>query len=199
MIGQLRGAIWQLRPPHLVLGVQGVGYEVDVPLSALTQLPLGADNVVLHTHQVVRDDGSSLYGFLDVAERDLFRQLLRINGIGPRLALTLLSSLSSAELVHCVQTEDVGRLTKVPGIGRKTAERLLLELRGKLGDATSAGHAGVGAVALVPATASAEAEAALMSLGYTPKDAQGMVRKIADVDTLTTAEVIRRALKEAAR
>ncbi len=199
MIGQLRGSVWMVRPPRLVLGAAGVGYEIDMPLSAFVHLPVGADNMVIHTHQVVREDGASLFGFMAETERDLFRQLLKINGIGPRLALVLLSSLPPDELVVCVETEDLTRLTRVPGIGKKTAERLLLELRGKLVEFGSpAGSRSATAVASPQGTRS-EAEAALESLGYSSKDAQSMIKAVKGADELPVAELIRNALREAGR
>ncbi len=199
MIGQLRGSVWMVRPPRLVLGAAGVGYEIDMPLSAFVHLPVGADNMVIHTHQVVREDGASLFGFMAETERDLFRQLLKINGIGPRLALVLLSSLPPDELVVCVETEDLTRLTRVPGIGKKTAERLLLELRGKLVEFGSpAGSRSATAVAS-PQGARSEAEAALESLGYSSKDAQSMIKAVKGADELPVAELIRNALREAGR
>lgn len=200
MIGQLRGTVWLVRPPSLVLGAAGVGYEVDMPLSAFVDLPIGATDVVIHTHQVVREDGASLFGFLAEQERNLFRQLLKINGIGPRLGLVLLSSLPSHELVQCIEGEDITRLTKVPGIGKKTAERLLLELRGKLVDFQFPGGSGTNrSGASIANNALDEAEAALVSLGYPSKDAQKMLKAIPDSKNLDVAEVIRQALREAGR
>lgn len=199
MIGQLRGSVWMVRPPRLVLGAAGVGYEIDMPLSAFVHLPVGAENMVIHTHQVVREDGASLFGFIAETERDLFRQLLKINGVGPRLALVLLSSLPPDELVVSVETEDLARLTRVPGIGKKTAERLLLELRGKLTEFGSAGGVTQGNIRNAPRGARSEAEAALESLGYSSKDAQSMIKAVAGGDELPVAELIRNALKEAGR
>lgn len=199
MIGQLRGEVWSLAPPTLVLGAGGVGYELDMPLSAFVGLQLGQAGVVLHTHLVQRDDGSFLYGFLELAERDLFRRLLKINGVGPKLALVLLSSLPPEGLARCVNEGDVGPLTRVPGIGKKTAERLLLELRGKL-DGWSTGSAygpGVPGAELGPR---AEAQAALLSLGYTPKDADRMLDAAkGDTPPTDTAQWLKTALRQAAR
>ncbi len=199
MIGQLRGSVWMVRPPRLVLGAAGVGYEIDMPLSAFVHLPVGAENMVIHTHQVVREDGSSLFGFIAENERDLFRQLLKINGIGPRLALVLLSSLPPDELVISVESEDLARLTRVPGIGKKTAERLLLELRGKLSDFSTGSGPARTPGAPVPRGARSEAEAALESLGYSAKDAQTMIKAVAGGEDMPVAELIRHALKEAGR
>ena len=196
MISRLRGTVWSARPPSLVLDVNGVGYELDLPLNAFVDLPPGREQVLLHTHQVSREDGQFLYGFPTEAERDLFRRLLKLNGIGPKLALVLLSSLPPEELADCVARQDLTRLCKVPGIGKKTAERLLLELRDKLDAFGSAGARIQGSTADVPRN---EAEAALLALGYTPKDAQRMLDGVPGGEGMAVAELIRAALRQAAR
>src|SRR5512140_3672620 len=141
MIGRLTGILVEKNPPQLLLDVQGVGYEVDVPMSTFYNLPATGERVVLFTHLVVREDAHLLYGFGSDAERRAFRQLLKISGIGARTALSLLSGMSVADLVQAVAAQEAGRLTRVPGIGKKTAERLLLELKGKLGAEFTAGRA----------------------------------------------------------
>ena len=128
MIGRLRGTLAEKQPPHLLLDVGGVGYEVEVPMTTLYRLPAQGEVVTLHTHLVVREDAHLLYGFGEKRERELFRELIRLNGVGPKLALALMSSLEVDELVRCVQAQDTAALVKVPGVGKKTAERLLLEL-----------------------------------------------------------------------
>src|SRR5512141_1986426 len=133
MIGRLTGILVEKNPPQILLDVQGVGYEVDVPMSTFYNLPLPGARVVLFTHLVVREDAHLLFGFGSEAERQAFRMLTKISGIGARTALSVLSGLSVAELANAVTLQDAGRLTKIPGIGKKTAERLLLELKGKLG------------------------------------------------------------------
>ena len=133
MIGRLTGTLADKSPPRLIVDVAGVGYEVDVPMSTFYQLPAVGERVALLTHFVVREDAQLLFGFLSANERDTFRELVKISGVGPRTALAILSGLSSADLAQAVVHQDVGRLVKVPGIGKKTAERLLLELKGKLG------------------------------------------------------------------
>ena len=138
MIGRLAGLLAEKSPPQLLVDVHGVGYEVDVPMSTFYNLPGLGEPVVLLTHFVVREDAQLLYGFLTHDERSTFRQLVKISGIGPRLALSILSGLSVTELAQAITRQDSGRLVKVPGIGKKTAERLLLELKGKLGDALAA-------------------------------------------------------------
>ena len=136
MIGRLTGSLAEKNPPQIVLDVGGIGYELDVPMSTFYNLPAAGERVTLLTHFAVREDGHYLYGFLTEAERFAFRQLLKISGIGARTALSVLSGLSVGDLAAAVAQQEIGRLIKVPGIGKKTAERLLLELKGKLADAT---------------------------------------------------------------
>lgn len=196
MIGQIRGIILEKQAPLLLIDVQGIAYEVDAPMSTFYQLPeLGAE-VTLLTHFVVREDAQLLYGFYTRDERTLFRTLLKVNGVGPKLALTILSSASPEELVRCVVHNDTANLVRLPGVGKKTAERLIIELRDKLKDWTQAEHAEM----LVPATESRsrimqDAIAALISLGYKQADSNRIVAKIDD-GTLSSEELIRRALRE---
>jgi Holliday junction DNA helicase RuvA len=173
MIGRLNGTLLAKNPPQLLVDVQGVGYEVDVPMSTFYNLPALGQPVVLLTHFVVREDAQLLYGFGTAPERDTFRQLVRISGVGPRTALAILSGLSVAELASAVSQQSSARLVKVPGIGKKTAERLLLELKGKLGPDLAA-----------PASASplddtlADIAQALQALGYSEKEAQAAVKAL---------------------
>ena len=142
MIGRLQGVLADKNPPQVLVDCHGVGYEVDVPMSTFYNLPASGESVTLLTHFVVREDAQVLYGFGTPAEREAFRQLIRISGVGPRTALSILSGLSVAELAQAVTAQDAARLTRIPGIGKKTAERLLLELKGKFGaDLGSTGHA----------------------------------------------------------
>ena len=174
MIGRLVGVVAEKSPPLVLVDVQGVGYEVDVPMSTFCNLPGLGEKVTLLTHQVVREDAHLLYGFLSAEERATFRELVKISGIGPRTALAILSGLSVADLAGAVSRQEGGRLQKVPGIGKKTAERLLLELKGKLGPdlALPAGAAGpVG-------EAQADIVQALMALGYSEKDAAAALKKL---------------------
>ena len=187
MIGRLTGILVEKSPPQILLDVQGVGYEIDVPMSTFYNLPLPGARVVLFTHLVVREDAHLLFGFGSDAERQAFRMLTRISGIGARTALSVLSGLSVAELAHTVTLQDAGRLTKIPGIGKKTAERLLLELKDKLG-----ADLGPGAGARVP-TASSDILNALVALGYSDKEAVATVKKLPD--GLSVADGIRQALK----
>ncbi len=187
MIGRLTGKLIEKRPPTVVLEVQGVGYEVDVPMSTFYQLPATGDAVTLYTHMVVREDAHLLFGFATDEERQVFRQLVRISGVGARTALAVLSGLSVAELFHAVSNQDGVRLTRIPGIGKKTAERLLLELRDKL--AAGAASAVVGSAAAIRS----DAVNALLALGYNEKEAVAALGKVAP-DT-SVQDAIRQALK----
>jgi holliday junction DNA helicase RuvA len=172
MIGRLTGVLAEKSPPQVLIDVNGVGYEVDVPMSSFYNLPALGERVTLLTHFVVREDAQLLYGFLTSAERAAFRLLIRISGIGPKMALALLSGLSVAELSQAVAQQQAGRLVKVPGIGKKTAERLLLELKGKL--APDIGQPG----AAIASDAQADIVQALVALGYSEKDAAAALRKL---------------------
>ena len=187
MIGRLSGVIAEKSPPQVLIDVAGVGYEVDVPMSTFYNLGALGECAVLLTHLSIREDAHQLFGFLTADERSAFRQLIRISGIGPKMALSLLSGLSVAELAQAVTAQDAGRLTKVPGIGKKTAERLLLELRGKLG-------ADLGAPVSVGNAAQADILQALIALGYSEKDAGSALKSLpADVGV---SEGIKLALKK---
>jgi Holliday junction DNA helicase RuvA len=175
-------------PPQILLDVQGVGYEVDVPMSTFYNLPALGEKVVLHTHFVVREDAQLLYGFATLDERSAFRQLLKISGVGPKLALSVLSGLSMAELAQAVASKEPGRLTKIPGVGKKTAERLLLELQGKFVAAVAGG-----AAAGITASADNDVANALVALGYSEKEADWAAKQLPkDVDV---SGGIRQALK----
>ena len=187
MIGRLTGKLIEKRPPTVVLEVQGVGYEVDVPMSTFYQLPATGSAVTLYTHMVVREDAHLLFGFATDEERQVFRQLVRISGVGARTALAVLSGLSASELYHAVSTQDGARLTRIPGIGKKTAERLLLELRDKL--AAGAATAVAGSAAAVRS----DVVNALIALGYNEKEAVAALGKIAPETSVQDA--IRQALK----
>jgi len=187
MIGRLTGLVVEKNPPQIVLDVGGVGYELDVPMSTFYNLPGLGEKVTLLTHFAVREDGHFLYGFLGEAERFAFRQLLKVSGIGARTALSVLSGLSVNDLATAVAQQELGRLVKIPGIGKKTAERLLLELKGKL--------AQVGGVTLSIAADDARADIsnALLALGYNEKEAAAALKQLpADVGT---SDGIRQALK----
>lgn len=189
MIGRLSGILLEKNPPQILLDVQGVGYEVDVPMSTFYNLPQLNEKVVLHTHFVVREDAQLLYGFATHEERIAFRQLLKISGVGPKLALSVLSGMSIGDLAAAVANKDAGRLTKIPGVGKKTAERLLLELQGKFvvsGGAQVAGSA-------TPVSAGSDIVNALQALGYSEKEADWAAKQLPkDVDV---SGGIRQALK----
>jgi Holliday junction DNA helicase RuvA len=188
MIGRLRGTVLTKDPPLVVVEVAGVGYEVDVPMSTFYDLPALGEPVMLLTHFVVREDAQLLYGFLTEGERIAFRALIRIAGVGPRTALSVLSGLSVGDLAQAVSMQETGRLIKVPGIGKKTAERLLLELKGKLG-AELPGAAGRGA----PSDLSVDIVRALLALGYSEREATATVRQLPP--EAGVSEGIKQALK----
>ncbi len=188
MIGRLSGILLEKNPPQIVLDVQGVGYELDVPMSTFYNLPQLNEKVVLHTHFVVREDAQLLYGFATHEERIAFRQLLKISGVGPKLALSVLSGLSIGDLSAAVANKDAGRLTKIPGVGKKTAERLLLELQGKF--AVSGAQTAAGAPV---ASSASDIVNALLALGYNEKEADWAARQLPkDADV---SGGIRQALK----
>jgi Holliday junction DNA helicase RuvA len=196
VIGFLRGVLLDKQPPSLLLDVQGVGYEVEAPMTTFYDLPAVGENITLFTHLAVRDDAHTLYGFSQASDRSLFRALIKVNGVGARLALTILSGMPAGEFALCVQAGDTASLVKLPGVGKKTAERLVVEMRDKLSDwgsAPAAVTAGRGAQADV-ANPVEEAVSALIALGYKAPDASRMVRGI-DVQSLTTEDIIRAALQ----
>jgi len=191
MIGRLVGTLAAKSPPQILVDVHGVGYEVDVPMSSFYHLPALGQPVTLLTHFVVREDAQLLYGFLTESERATFRELVKISGVGPRTALAILSGLSTAELAQAVTAQDAGRLVKVPGIGKKTAERLLLELKGKLGP-----DLGLPAAEAV-SDSQADIVQALLALGYNERDAKAALKALpAEVGV---AEGIKLALKALSR
>jgi holliday junction DNA helicase RuvA len=187
MIGRLQGRLAAKNPPQVVLDVAGVGYELDVPMSTFYILPATGEPVTLYTHLVVREDAHTLYGFASLEERAAFRQLIRISGVGARTALSVLSGLSVADLAQSVAMQDAARLTRVPGIGKKTAERLLLELKGKLAEASLA----------APQEHGSDVLNALLALGYSDKEARAAVRGLAP--GMAVADGIRAALKALAK
>jgi len=201
MIGRINGKIIEKQPPQLLVDVQGVGYEIASPMSTFYQLPKLGEVVTLHTHMVVREDAQLLYGFASLAERSLFRILIKISGVGPKLALTILSGMNANEFIVCVQDNDAAALVRLPGVGKKTAERLIVELRDKLKDQdvdmSSAVTVGVESA---PASSSpvADAVSALVTLGYKATEASRMVRAVETTD-LQTEEIIRLSLQATAK
>ena len=186
MIGRLTGVLLEKNPPQVLVDVHGVGYEVDVPMSTFYNLPASGEKLTLLTHFIVREDGQFLYGFASESERYAFRQLIKISGVGARMALAVLSGLSVGDLAQAIARQESGRLTKIPGIGKKTAERLLLELKGKLADA------------LPSATFAVEDSQhdilnALLALGYNDREASAAMKQLPA--GLSTSDGIRQALK----
>ncbi|KAA8732734.1 Holliday junction branch migration protein RuvA [Acinetobacter qingfengensis] len=197
MIGSLTGEVQYLEVPTVILNVSGIGYEIDTPLSTFCQLQKG-QTVTLWTHFVVREDAQQLYGFSEIQDKIIFRTLLKVNGIGAKMALAILSSLSVDMLIHTIEHEDINTLIKVPGIGKKTAERLIIELRDRFkalgkSSATSATPS-LERLQLLPDSPVTEAEAALIALGYKPIEAQKAVSAVKG-DFTESAELIRAALK----
>ncbi|MCX7165723.1 MAG: Holliday junction branch migration protein RuvA [Rhodocyclales bacterium] len=192
MIGRISGILIEKNPPSITVDVQGLGYEVDVPMSTFYNLPATGEKVSLHTHLIVREDGHYLYGFASQDERAAFRQLLKISGIGARTALAVLSGMSVTELAQAVTLQETGRLTKVPGIGKKTAERLLLELRDRLPKmlATGATKVGAGDTASDPVS---DIMNALLALGYNEREALGAMKGL--TAEVSVSDGIRAALK----
>ncbi len=194
MIGRLQGVILVKQPPLLLLDVRGVGYELEAPMSTFYLLPEVGETVILHTHLVVREDAQLLYGFYALAERVMFRHLIRISGVGPKLALTILSGMSADDFSRCITEGDSKSLTRLPGVGKKTAERLVVELKDRL-DKDSAVRLADTPVEMGRETSPAnDAVSALISLGYKAQQASQIVRNI-DVNDLSTEDIIRQALQ----
>lgn len=199
MIGSLRGRLVAKAPPQALIEVAGVGYEVEAPMSTFYTLPPVGSELTVLTHFVVREDAQILYAFATEAERALFRSLLKVSGVGPRIALAILSGVSVDAFAQCVQAQDVAALTKIPGVGRKTAERLIVEMRDRVGAEGVAGGLSLpGAAGAAAGGAEGEAFAALVALGYKPAEATRLLRAV-EPGAATTEDLIRRALQGAAR
>ncbi len=198
MIGFLRGKLIQKSPPQLLLDVQGVGYEVEAPMTTFYDLPALGEEVELHTHLVVREDAHILFGFANETERMLFRLLIKVNGVGPKLALTVLSGQSVDEFYRCVNDNDVKALVRLPGVGQKTAERLIIEMRGRLPElsANNIAKDSISSPQLLGNSPKQEAITALCALGYKPQDAARMVQVI-DTEAKSCEDIIRMALRGA--
>jgi holliday junction DNA helicase RuvA len=200
MIGRLKGILVNKQPPWILLDVQGVGYEVEVPLSTLFDLPANGQDTTLLIHTVVREDAFLLYGFSREIERKLFRHLLKVTGVGAKLALGVLSGMNAEEFAAAIARNDISALIRLPGIGRKTAERLVIEMRDRLADGFFEGVAAGGSasqIGIVAPLAGADQEAmsALEALGYKPAEAQRMVKAVPDAEGLPVEQIIRLALK----
>jgi len=196
MIGRLKGILVSKAAPFLLVDVQGVGYEVEAPMSTFYQLPAVDSEVTLHTHLIVREDAQILCGFATESERHLFRSLIRITGVGAKLALAILSGMSADEFARCVQDNDVASLTRLPGVGKKTAERLIIEMRDRLADWEGGDTTTLPDAAAPPGAPAAgrEAVSALIALGYRPQEASRMVQLV-DSEGLSSEDIIREALK----
>ena len=197
MIGWLTGVVREKRPPWVLLDVRGVGYELEVPMTTFYRLPAAGEGVALFVHEVLRDDAHQLYAFSTARDRDVFRLLLRVSGVGAKLALAVLSGMDSATLAHCVLEGDTASLSRLPGIGKKTAERVVLDLRDRLAvlpPLAAAGGGGAASSPPLPPDAAAEAVNALVALGIKPAEASRRVRAV-HAEGVDTAEIIRRALQ----
>jgi Holliday junction DNA helicase RuvA len=207
MISQLRGLLIEKQPPLLVLDVQGVGYEVFAPLSTFYNLPDSDQEIKLLTHLIVREDAHTLYGFLTESERWLFRALIRVSGLGPKIALSILSTMDLTTFVQCIHDNDISRLIRIPGVGKKTAERLIVEMRDRLENWRTSATSSTSQIATQPlpgdspltqgiTTPADDAISALIALGYKPQEAQRWVQAVAE-EGLTSEVLIRRALQSA--
>ena len=200
MIGSIRGRLIQKQAPDIVIEAAGVGYEIQVPMTTLFQLPAVGEETFLLTHFVVRDDAQLLYGFIDPTDRLLFRQLIKVSGVGPKLALAILSGMDAVAFARCIERNDLATLVALPGVGKKTAERLIVEMRDRLGDwlatlAPWAGNATVRGVVARPQDPAADAESALVSLGYKPPEAARMIQSVRTEDEQDSETLIRLALR----
>lgn len=205
MIGRIRGILIEKSPAQALVECAGLGYEVDIPYTTFFNLPETGDELVLHTHFVVREDAQSLYGFSSRLDRDLFRLLIKVNGVGPKLAAGILSGLDANQFIRCVEARDANALVKLPGVGKKTAERLLIEMADRIGqlegqftpgspDTTVISTGASGAETASAHHPADEAEAALIALGYKPQEASKAVSKVAE-DGMSSQELIRLALR----
>lgn len=203
MIGRIKGTLIQKDPPIMLVDVNGVGYEIEAPVRVFFELPHDGEEVTIITHMLVREDAQILYGFNNYGQRELFRKLLKVNGIGAKSALAVLSTMSVDEFVAMVQSQDVNGIVKVPGVGKKTAQRLIIEMRDKLGDVagddislpgTGANVARAANLGNMPATAQSEALIALQSLGFRPQEVNLLIKQIAK-DGMTAEEIIRLCLQ----
>lgn len=197
MIGRIKGVLVEKQAPTILVDLQGLGYEVQVPMSTIYQLPEIGQTVTLHTHFVVREDAQLLYGFAAEQERALFRALIKVNGVGPKLALTILSGIETDDFVRCVRDNDTATLVRLPGVGKKTAERLLVEMRDRLKDWHIPGSDLLSGPAVAEPSADLllDAESALIALGYKPAEASKAVIAANDESVTSSEELIRRALK----
>lgn len=196
MIGSLRGNLAWKQAPHIIVDCNGVGYEVETPMSTFLDLPPAGETVFLHTHMLVREDAQILYGFASTDERTLFRTLLKVNRVGAKLALGVLSAMSASDFRRCVEYEDTTTLAKIPGVGKKTAERLIVEMRDRI-DVVPQGSGGGGGTMSTEASARSEAFDALVALGYKANEVTRLLGKL-DTDDKSAEDILRMALKQVA-
>jgi Holliday junction DNA helicase RuvA len=200
MIGRIKGTLIQKDPPMMLVDVNGVGYEIEAPVRVFFELPHDGEEVTIITHMLVREDAQILYGFNNYQQRELFRKLLKVNGIGAKSALAVLSTMSTDEFIAMIQSQDVAAIVKIPGVGKKTAQRLIIEMRDKLGDVASDDISMPGSTASaanlgnMPATAQSEALIALQSLGFRPQEVNMLIKQVAK-DGMTAEEIIRMCLQ----
>ena len=198
MIGRLKGILLEKKAPSMLIDVNGVGYEVDVPMTTFYELPKVGDPLVIHTHLVVREDAHHLYGFIKESDRALFRSLIKVSGVGAKLALALLSGISSHDFIKTIRSNDIATLTRIPGVGKKTAERLIIEMRDRLKELVPEADADAGAIASAsdasPPDEIKDAVSALIALGFKPPEASRMVSRI-NTKGLPSEEIIRQALQ----
>ena len=197
MIARIHGVVLEKHAAEVLIDVQGLGYEVLVSLNTLFDVPEVGQTATLHTHFVVREDAQQLYGFSSREERTLFRHLIKVNGVGPKMALAILSGMNAVEFARCVQAGDSARLVKLPGVGKKTAERLLIEMRDKLGDISVSAPVTSSSSSGQTVDPAQEAETALIALGYKPQDAARMINRVHDGGENSAETLIRLALKNA--
>jgi Holliday junction DNA helicase RuvA len=203
LIGRLKGLILEKQPPHVLVDVAGVGYEVQAPMTSFYPMPAVGEEVTLHTHLSISENAHQLFAFYTQEERQLFRTLIKVSGVGPKMALAILSGMPVMEFVHCVRSDNVSALVKVPGVGKKTAERLIIEVKDRIKDWETAGADTTEIVASQPGesapTVTADAESALIALGYKPTDAAKVISSIQkDHTPANSEELIRLALKSLA-
>jgi Holliday junction DNA helicase RuvA len=198
MIGFLRGTVHEKQAPHVVIDVNGVGYDIETPMSSFFNLPALGEKVSIRTHLVVREDAHILYGFLTEQERALFRSLIKVNGVGPKVALGILSGVSVDDFCLWVSDNNVAALVRLPGIGKKTAERLIIDMRDRLPDQLGSATNVPSGVSVQPTSSIEEAISALVALGYKPQDAEKRARAVAR-DNASSEQIIRSALQSAAK
>lgn len=198
MIGRLKGILLEKKAPSMLIDVNGVGYEVDVPMTTFYELPKVGEEIVIYTHLVVREDAQSLYGFIRESDRALFRTLIKVSGVGAKLALALLSGITSHDFIKTIRSNDIATLTRIPGVGKKTAERLVIEMRDRLKELLPETEVQTSATVIpddaLPPDAIKDAVSALIALGFKPPEASRMVSRI-DSNGLASEEIIRQALQ----